>query len=132
MLEVWQLALAYTDVVYEIADMLPDAESYNLRSQLTRAYNSIALNIAEGSTSQTDKEQARFVGLAIRSLIETVACFHLIHRREYLSDSTLLRHAYTESEQLFKKLQAFRLVNLPGVSMPDQRRGDVVEGHAIV
>jgi four helix bundle protein len=93
-LEVWQLALDYIDLIYEIADQLPRSEEYNLKSQITRAATSVALNIAEGSTGQTDAEQARFLGLAIRSLLETVACQHIISRREFLQDVTLLRQAY--------------------------------------
>ncbi|MEM0964288.1 MAG: four helix bundle protein [Bacteroidota bacterium] len=107
-LEVWSLAIEYTDAAYRIADAMPDGERYGLRSQLTRAANSIALNVAEGSTSQSDAEQARFVGMAIRSLVETVACLHLIRRREYLADASPLRDAYRQSEKLFAKLQAFR------------------------
>ncbi len=107
-LEVWTLALKYTDLVYQLADMLPVHEEYNLKSQIKRAANSIALNIAEGSTSQTDKEQARFLNMAVRSLIETVACQHLISQRNYLPDPKILRQAYRESEILFAKLQAFR------------------------
>lgn len=76
-LEVWQLAIEYTDLCYSIAAMLPKQEEYNLASQLRRAVISVALNIAEGSTGQSDPEQARFLGLALRSLIETVACQHL-------------------------------------------------------
>lgn len=107
-LEVWTLALKYADLVYQLADMLPVHEEYNLKSQIKRAANSIALNIAEGSTSQTDKEQARFLNMAIRSLIETVACQHLISQRNYLPDLKILRQAYRDSEILFAKLQAFR------------------------
>jgi four helix bundle protein len=107
-LEVWQLAVEYTDVIYAIADQLPRSEDYNLRSQIVRAATGIALNIAEGSTSQSDAEQARFLGLAIRSLIETVACQHIINRRHYLDDPESLRQAYRFSEKLFAKLQAFR------------------------
>ena len=107
-LEVWQKALDYADLVYDIADEGPSHEKYGLASQITRAANSIALNIAEGSTSQSDKEQARFLGLAIRSLVETVACLHLIERREYLDEVEPLREAYRFSEPLFAQLQAFR------------------------
>jgi len=107
-LEVWQLAVEYADLCYAIAEKLPKSEEYNLASQLRRAAISIALNIAEGSTSQTDPEQARFLAMAIRSLIETVACQHLIHRRNYLSDTTPLREAYQASEKLVAKLQAMR------------------------
>ena len=91
-----------------MADKLPEHEEYNLKSQIKRAANSIALNIAEGSTSQTDAEQARFLNMAIRSLIETVACQHLINQRNYLTDPKILRWAYKESGTLFAKLQAFR------------------------
>jgi four helix bundle protein len=107
-LEVWQLALEYTDILHVLEDTLPDNEKYNLRSQMVRAGTSIGLNIAEGSTSQSDAEQARFLGYALRSLIQTVACLHLIHRRDYLDDPDMLREAYRFSEKLFAKLQAFR------------------------
>lgn len=107
-LEVWQLAVEYTDLIHVIAEQLPPFEAHNLKSQLVRAATSIALNIAEGSTSQSNAEQARFLGLAIRSLVETVACQHLINRRNYLSNPELLRNAYRFSEKLFAKLQAFR------------------------
>ena len=107
-LEVWQMALEYTDLIYGLADRLPRAEEYNLKSQMIRAATSIALNIAEGSTGQTDAEQARFVGIALRSLVETVACQHIINRRKYLSEAAPLREAYQFSERLFVKLAAFR------------------------
>ena len=80
----------------------------HLKSQIVRATTSIALNIAEGSTSQSDPEQARFLGFAIRSLVETVACQHMIQRRGYFADPEPLRAAYRFSEKLFAKLQAFR------------------------
>jgi len=107
-LEVWQLALEYSDLIYSIAQQLPQSEEYNLKSQIIRAATSIALNVAEGSTSQSDAEQARFLGLAIRSLVETVACQHMISRRKYLENTETLRNAYRFSEKLFAKLQAFR------------------------
>lgn len=83
-LEVWQLGLDYIDLIYEIAHQLPRSEEYNLKSQITRAATSVALNIAEGSNGQTDAEQALFLGMAIRSLLETLACQHIISRREFL------------------------------------------------
>ncbi len=116
-LAVWQLAVEYVDVIYALAEQLPRAEEYNLRSQITRAATSIALNIAEGSTSQTDPEQARFLSLANRSLVETVACQHLIRRRNYLTDNLSLRHAYQHSQKLFAKLQSFRVSRTSGAQV---------------
>ena len=45
-MEIWQRALDYADQIHEIADVLPKHERYNLADQMTRAANSIALNIA--------------------------------------------------------------------------------------
>ena len=107
-LEVWHLAVEYIDRIYTLSDQLPREEDFNLKSQIRRAATSIALNIAEGSTGQTDAEQARFLGFAIRSLIETVACQHLIKRRNYAVDPEQLQTAYRESDILSRKLQAMR------------------------
>ncbi len=121
-LEVWKLALDYIDLIYEVAAQLPRSEEYNIRSQITRAATSIALNIAEGSTSQTDAEQARFLSMAIRSLIETVACQHIISRRQLLSDLESLRDVYRRAETLAAKLPTMRrtlLSNTPSVREDD-------------
>jgi four helix bundle protein len=115
-LEVWQQSLDYIDLIYSIADDLPDNERFNMRSQITQAATSINLNVAEGSTGQTDAEQARFLGLALRSLIETVACQHIIHRRGWLRDTTLLRQAYRQAGVLAARLQAMRRTIAPDQS----------------
>lgn len=107
-LDVWQLALEYIDMMYELADKLPTSENYNLKSQLTRAATSIALNIAEGSTGQSNAEQSRFLGIAIRSLLETVACLRIIKRRKYLTDASILDEADKQAQALAKRLHAFR------------------------
>ncbi len=107
-LDVWKLSLDYIDLIYVLAENLPRSEEYNLKSQLTRAATSIALNIAEGSQGQSDAEQARFLGMSIRSLIETLACQHIIRRRKYFQDETLLDKAYEDSQMLARKLQSFR------------------------
>ena len=106
-LQVYQLALGYVDTVYAVRRLLPEQERYNLSSQIERAATSIVLNIAEGSTGQTDAEQNRFLGLALRSYLETIACCDLIERRAYLNSDALdtLRE---QGHQLFIKLSAFR------------------------
>lgn len=106
-LEVYQLALEYVDAVYDLSRHLPDLERFNLRSQIERAATSIVLNIAEGSTGQSDAEQARFLGLALRSFLETIACWDLIERRAYLSPKELTR-IRDLGHRLFIKIQAFR------------------------
>ena len=115
-LEVWKLSVEYIDLIYALAEKLPRSEEFNLKSQITRAATSIALNIAEGSNSQTDAEQARFLGLAIRSLVETVACQHLIRRRKFEIGSDQLDAVYKNAEILAAKLHAMRKAIAPAQS----------------
>jgi hypothetical protein len=51
--------------------------------------------------------------LAIRSLLETVACQHLISRREYVPGATQLRQAYRGAEALAAKLHTMRKTVAP-------------------
>jgi four helix bundle protein len=106
-LEVWELSLEYVDMIYKIAAKLPDSERYNLYPQVLRAGTSISLNIAEGSTGQSDKKQGRFLAMAIRSLLETVACVKLIERRNYINKEEA-QALYAFGEKLFAKLTAFK------------------------
>ena len=92
-LEVWKLSLEYCDQIYRIVNLLPGKEEYNLKTQMRRAVTSICLNIAEGSTSQSDPEFGRFIGMAIRSRIEVIASLHLVKRRGYIDEKTFT-HAY--------------------------------------
>ena len=104
---VYQLAINYFDKLYDLVTELPPSERYNLSSQIIRAATSIALNIAEGSTGQSDKEQGRFLGLALRSYIETVACLDLCKRRSYLDDINT-NHLQNLGRQLFIKIIKFK------------------------
>jgi len=106
-LDVYKLALDYLDEIYEIVGRLPDSEKFNLSSQIVRAATSVVLNIAEGSTGQSDAEQNRFLGLALRSYLETIACLDIIRRRNYLSRN-VIADALTLAHGFFVKLQALR------------------------
>ena len=106
-LEVWQLSLEYVDKIYDLAKLLPHMEEYNLKTQLIRAATSISLNIAEGSTGQSNLEFKRFLGIAIRSCVEVIACLHLAKRRLYIDEKTF-KQAYDFGEKMLVKLQALR------------------------
>ncbi len=99
--------MEYSDKIYEIGKKFPAKEQYNLTSQVLRATTSISLNIAEGSTSQSDMEFHRFITIAIRSLIEVIGCLHLARRRKYV-DEKVFDEAYVFGEKMFAKLQALR------------------------
>ena len=107
-LEVWKLAMEFNLLSHKIAEKLPDSEKFNLSSLLRRASTSIALNIAEGSTRQTNAEQKRFLSYVIRSHIEVIACFRLIESRKYLQGSDDFQDYEELGIKLFSKLQSFR------------------------
>lgn len=65
-------------------------------------------NIAEGSTGQSNAQQNRFLGMAIRSLIETVTCQRLITRRNYATDKFFLDKVDQKAQKIAKRLFTFR------------------------
>lgn len=63
---VWQKGLDLTERIDSLTKTFPKEELYILTAQIKRAADSIVLNIAEGSTGQTNKEFSRFLGIALR------------------------------------------------------------------
>ena len=64
---VWQAAIEFTDDVYSASCNFPKEEMFGLTSQIRRAVNSIALNIAEGATGNSNPEFKRFRTMSSRS-----------------------------------------------------------------
>ncbi len=85
----------------------PPKEIYNLSSQIRRAADSVALNIAEGSIVQSAPEYKKFLGYSIRSLAEVVTCLYKAKNREYISESKFTE-LYEYSFNLINMLIAFR------------------------
>jgi four helix bundle protein len=83
---VWQRAVDLSDIVNNLTKKFPKDEMFVLTSQIKRAADSVSLNIAEGSTGQSNAEFARFLKIALRSNVEVVGCIHLAKRRKYISD----------------------------------------------
>jgi four helix bundle protein len=71
-LEVWKLARTLTKNIYLASKEFPDDERFGLTSQIRRAAVSISSNIAEGSSRQSGKEQARYTEIAFGSLLEVL------------------------------------------------------------
>lgn len=106
-LEIWQLARSYIEEIYGITARFPQIEAYGLASQLNRAANSIALNIAEGSGRHTRREFDRFLGIAIGSLFEVVSGLFLALDRSYIDEATHNR-LYEEGDKPGRKINSFR------------------------
>jgi len=106
-LNVWQKALDFDDEINKLVKTFPKDEVYVLSSQMKRAADSIVLNIAEGSTGQSNAEFNKFLGYALRSAIEVVASLHIAKRRNFIN-SSLFNELYTKAEEIIKMTQALR------------------------
>ena len=104
---IWQRAMDLGEDINEITDSYPNKERYNLSSQIRRAVDSIALNIAEGSIGQSNPEFKKFVGYSIRSLAEVVTCIYKSKRRNYISEKEF-KLLYSDSFNLMNMMVAFK------------------------
>lgn len=104
---IWQKAMDLGEKIHEVSKKFPKEEMYNLISQSRRAADSIALNIAEGSISQSNPEQNKFIGYSLRSLAEVVTCIHKAKRRKYI-DESIFSELYEESFNLMNMIIAFK------------------------
>ena len=106
-LKVWQRSIDLSGEICKLTESFPKKEIYVLTSQIQRASDSIALNIAEGSTGQTNPGLKRFLGIALRSDIEVVCCLHLGRRRNIIEEDRF-EYFYQFLTQLIKSIQALR------------------------
>ena len=104
-LRTWQLSMDLAEKVNVLVDQFPPKGLYDLSSQSRRSADSVSLNIAEGSTGQSDPEQKKFLGYANRSALEVVTCLFKAKKRNYIDDSTFLDF-YQGYEKLSTMVQA--------------------------
>lgn len=106
-LRIWNTAMDFGELIFNDSSQFPNEEKYNLISQIRRATDSIDLNIAEGSTGQSNKEFRKFIGYSLRSLAEVVTCLHKAKRRNYLSEDDF-SNFYAQAYALMNSMGAFR------------------------
>jgi len=104
---VWQKAVDLSTEVHSLTQTFPKEELYVLSSQIKRAADSVSLNIAEGSTGQSNKEFLRFLGYALRSNIEVVGCLFLAKKRKII-DKNKFNHIYKMSEEILVMINGLK------------------------
>ncbi len=104
---IWQLAIEMANNIHIMTRSFPKEEMFSLTTQIKKAADSVALNIAEGSTGQSNPEQQRFLGYAQRSGIEVVSALYLAIKRDYITKE-IFDIRYNELDSLIKKIQAFK------------------------
>lgn len=104
---VWPRSMEFGEVIFELSKKFPDEEKFNLTSQIRRAVDSIALNIAEGSILQSKPEFQRFLGYSIRSLAEVITCLYKAKNRNYILEDEFQQN-YKFAYDLMNSLISFR------------------------
>ena len=106
-LEIWKMAIDFSDKVFDIVDNFPVNIQYNLGSQLRDSSLSISNNIAEGSGSSSNPEFRNFLNYAIRSTFETVSGLIFARRKKLITEENF-QNLYLSGELLVKKIHSFR------------------------
>lgn len=106
-LEVWQKAVHFADLIYEVTKNFPAEERFGLSSQLRRSAVSVCSNIAEGSSRSSETDFARFIEIAYGSLLESVSEMMIAKRQNFL-DPEMFGAAYGQAEDLAKMLSGLR------------------------
>ena len=106
-LEIWKLAIEYGEKIHILIQKFPKSEIFGLSADLNRAGISVSSNIAEGSGSESNREFKRFLGIARKSIFETISQLIIAQRRKYITDNEFYS-AYRDGELLVKKVSSFR------------------------
>ena len=106
-LEVWKNSRDLYYEIHELTKKFPVDEKMGLTSQIRRASVSISLNLSEGSTRNTRKDQAKFTSVAYGSLMELLNLLIFCNHLSYINDHTYLR-LREKTEILASQLNALR------------------------
>jgi four helix bundle protein len=118
-LEIWKLSLDLLEKIYQVSVKLPVDEKFGLISQLKRASVSVSLNIAEGRASDSDPEFRRFLGIALKSLIEIIACMKVCERLRFL-DNITVSNICEFCDKIEAKIRKFRTTLSKGRNAPEK------------
>ena len=98
-LGVWQKAIDFADLVYQVSRAFPNDERFGLTNQMRRAAVSISSNLAEGTSRNSKVDFARFVEIASGSLFEVVSQSIVSKRQHFLSEADYQRLYDAAGEQ---------------------------------
>ena len=110
-LNVWIDSKELVKQIYLITKKFPSEEKFGLTNQLTRASISVASNLAEGTSRNTNKDKAHFSTMSFSSLMEVLNQIIIAKELNFIkeSDYQTLR---SEVEKISNKLNALRKAQL--------------------
>ncbi|GAA3590640.1 four helix bundle protein [Flavivirga amylovorans] len=106
-LSVWVDSKELVKLIYLTTKQFPSEEKFGLTSQLRRAAVSIASNIAEGTSRNTNKDKAHFTTIAFSSLMEVLNQIIISKELDFIDENNYLT-IRTEIEKISNKLNALR------------------------
>ena len=109
--KVWQDAVAFATLVYQVTSHLPWFEKKGLCDQLQRAVVSISSNIAEGAGRSTDADFARFLDQALGSANEVETQLLISNNLNYITKEQydiLMDHLISIQKQLTGLIASIR------------------------
>ena len=111
--DVWQVAIEFADLTYELTRSFPQEERFGLTNQMRRAAVSVSSNLAEGSSRGSRQDFSRFVEIATGSLFEVVSQTILSRRQGLLSEENH-RRIYEAAEKQSRMLSGLRKALVEG------------------
>ncbi len=106
-LNVWVDSKELVKLIYLTTNKFPSEEKFGLTNQLRRASISVASNLAEGTSRNTNKDKAHFSTMAFSSLMEVLNQIIIAKELNFIEeiDYQAIR---TETEKISNKLNALR------------------------
>ena len=98
-LDVWQRAIEFANVMFDIADALPQRYQFSLGEQLRRAALSVPTNIAEASGRDNPKEASFLYRVSKGSTYECVSLLVMFVKRGHLTQEVYQQHS-TEANEI--------------------------------
>lgn len=109
--EVWKRAIKLSKDIYSLTESFPDREKFALSNQVQRAAVSVASNIAEGASRNSDIEFKRFLEIAIGSAFEVETQLIIANEIGYISKDVLdegVEKLHTLQKQLNQFIQRIK------------------------
>lgn len=86
---IWTDSVNFVTETYSLTRSFPSYEKFGLADQLQRASVSIASNIAEGASRESEKEFAHFLQISLGSAYEVETQLIIANRLYYINNNQL-------------------------------------------
>lgn len=110
-LEVWKESVELVKIIYKLTNKFPVDEKFGLTSQMKRAAISVASNISEGTSRNTNKDKAHFTTISYSSTMELLNQLIIAKELNYISQKEYenTRMLITKITNMLNALRKYQL-----------------------